>query len=281
MAAVILSVALAAALVIAVVLALWGRALRSGRAEATARANGAEAKVAAGQDRETALQEYLDAADEQRRTLEARLGEQEAAAADAEDDRRRLRGALAERVGELEQLTGERARLATDLDAAKTALRAADDAVATAIPASVLSGLWALERARTERTWRQSVVVGPPEGSPFDGPVDALRVAVEVEAAALREDVGSVVTTDWRLPGALSEATSLLILRAAQELLAAASRTVDEATLVAEQDEAEVVLWLGAPDGTPIDLESVLDGVTVPGLDLSTCELRLPFAPAS
>jgi hypothetical protein len=139
----------------------------------------------------------------------------------------------------------------------------------------VVDGLWALERARTERTWRHSVATGVPGAGPFDGADDALRTAVEIEAAALREEVGTEIATDWRIEPGLPADLGLLVLRAAQELLASASRTVEDAVLVVEQDGPEVVLGLRRPAGEPVEVEHLLDSPTLPGMRVQGTQLRV------
>ncbi len=96
--------------------------------------------------------------------------------------------------------------------------------------------LWTLELARSERTWRTSVAVDPTvaEG-PFATTDDPARLAVEVEAAALRENVGAFVAIDWRLPPVDDPARRHLVVRVAQELLEAAARNPQPLRLVAEE----------------------------------------------
>lgn len=85
--------------------------------------------------------------------------------------------------------------------------------------------LWNLELARTERVWRNSVAIDPTsETSPFDDADNALRQAIEIEAAALREDVGALIEVDWQAQAIESPARRLVVLRLAQEMLASASR---------------------------------------------------------
>lgn len=98
--------------------------------------------------------------------------------------------------------------------------------------------LWDLEVARSERAWRNSVAINPVDDpSPFETTDDALRTAVEIEASALREDVGALITVDWQAKPIESAARRLLIVRVAQEMLAPASRAPGAARLLVTQDD--------------------------------------------
>jgi hypothetical protein len=122
----------------------------------------------------------------------------------------------------------------------------------------LVEGLWALERSRTERTWRQSVTLDPGGPGPFVDGGDPARVAVEVEAAAVREDVGAVIEVDWQVDGPLAPADGLLLLRSAQELLARASRTVEDGVLVVARDGDDLVLSLLGPGREVLDLDGAV-----------------------
>lgn len=85
--------------------------------------------------------------------------------------------------------------------------------------------LWELELQRSERTWRYNVSISPDhDTSPFLEAQDLLRLAVEVEAAALKEEAGAFLSVNWQAAPVEDPARSHLILRLAQEMLAAASR---------------------------------------------------------
>jgi len=116
--------------------------------------------------------------------------------------------------------------------------------------------LWALEVARSERSWRNSVAINPiDDPSPFDESDDPVRTAVEIEASALREDVGALISVDWRIPPIETAARRILIVRVAQEMLASASRVPGPARLVAstEADDGSLTLaFEPADDGGPV-----------------------------
>ena len=98
--------------------------------------------------------------------------------------------------------------------------------------------LWSLELARSERQWRNSVAIDPlNEISPFETTDDPVREAVETEAAALREDVGALITVDWQAPPIESVSRRLMIVRVAQEMLATAARVPGAARLLVTHDD--------------------------------------------
>lgn len=194
----------------------------------------------------------LEKADTQARdhaNLEARLNAAESRAEVAE-----------RRSGELEQ------RLAA-LTPAPTPAELADSGTPIAAEPLVDTGLanpdllWALEVVRTARTWRYSVALGPDAGTPFKPGDDPLRVSVEVEAAALREESGAQIGVDWDLPMRLDTSRSLIVLRAAQETLAAAARLADTVVLGVLADGGDVVLTLRGPDADDPAIELPLDAL--------------------
>ena len=109
--------------------------------------------------------------------------------------------------------------------------------------------LWNLELVRSERTWRTSVAANPAaDVNPFDEADDPVRLAVEIEAAALRENVGASITIDWQADAVASPAHGHLVVRVAQELLEAAARSPEPSRLVATGDAEAVTLSLEAED---------------------------------
>lgn len=131
---------------------------------------------------------------------------------------------------------------AAALDATLAAM-AADHQRAAERQAAVEEQLWLLELDRSDRTWRHSVAVSPADPSPLSEPADALRAAVEIEAAALHEETGAPLSVRWQLEGP-EPASRLLVLRSAQELLAYAAHEGNEITLLATGAGGEVVLSL-------------------------------------
>lgn len=116
--------------------------------------------------------------------------------------------------------------------------------------------LWALEVARSERSWRNSVAINPVDDpSPFDDTDDPVRTAVEIEASALREDVGALIDVEWKIEPIEASARRILVVRVAQEMLASASRAPGAARLVASQNEDDGSLVLAfepADEGGPV-----------------------------
>jgi hypothetical protein len=112
--------------------------------------------------------------------------------------------------------------------------------------------LLALELSRAERRWRHSVAAGPTDPSPFPGAPDPVRVALEVEVQALREEAGVLLGLDWRLAEPLAPGAALRVLRAAQEIAADAATIVEEASLVVTPDEGGVRIAVEPPPDRPL-----------------------------
>jgi hypothetical protein len=105
--------------------------------------------------------------------------------------------------------------------------------------------LWDLEVARSERAWRNSVAINPVDDpSPFETTEDPVRTAVEIEASALREDVGAMITVDWTAGLIESPSRRLIVVRVAQEMLALASRAPGAAKLMVAEQGADGELTL-------------------------------------
>lgn len=107
--------------------------------------------------------------------------------------------------------------------------------------------LWTLELMRSERTWRQSVAIQPDELSPFSTAQDALRLALETETTALREDVGAAIDIEFngKIGPRLSQ---LLTLRSAQELLARAAFEQVPVVFTVTANDVNITLELAAPN---------------------------------
>jgi small-conductance mechanosensitive channel len=112
--------------------------------------------------------------------------------------------------------------------------------------------LWDLEVARSERAWRNSVAINPVDDpSPFESTDDPVHTAVQIEASALREDVGALIEIDWRAKPIEAASRRLLVVRVAQEMLALASRAPGAAKLVVTHDgddEGELKMEFEAAD---------------------------------
>ncbi|MFT7599881.1 MAG: hypothetical protein ACI8TP_002818 [Acidimicrobiales bacterium] len=116
--------------------------------------------------------------------------------------------------------------------------------------------MWQLELARSERTWRYSVSIYPDDPSPFPDADDLLKLAVETEAAALRDEVGAFLTVEWKLEPIADPAMAHLVLRVAQELLVKASRLSEPSILRAETiDSGSLLAIVPADDGDQIALD--------------------------
>jgi hypothetical protein len=102
--------------------------------------------------------------------------------------------------------------------------------------------LWSLELARTARRWYHSVSPGPDAPCPLVDTSNALRTAIEIEAAALREEAGARIEVHWDLQESLPPEQSLLVLRVAQELLADAVTLAEITELTVAADGRTVVV---------------------------------------
>ncbi len=136
--------------------------------------------------------------------------------------------------------------------------------------------LWNLELARTERLWRNSVAIDPTsDHSPLDDADNALRQAIEIEAAALREDVGALIEVDWQAEPVQSSARRLVVLRLAQEMLASASRAPGATRFVisnvVSDSDTDVDTDTADTDTADTDTDNDADAVD------SISEIRLEF----
>jgi hypothetical protein len=223
--------------------------------EATARANAANARADAANARaESATAEAARAA-QHAEALAGAATQANARAEWAAAEASKARGQTDSAVAEAAQETAR----AVAAEAEAHHLRTESAAGADSLPAATL---WNLELARSERTWRNSVASGPDAEEPFTHAADPLRVAIEVEVAALREEVGADINLDWQVGPPLPPDACFSVLRGAQEVLAAAAKVVDGGMLVARSAEggSEVVLTLNIDDP---DSDQVID-LTLP-----------------
>lgn len=179
----------------------------------------------------------------------------------AERDAERQRAAAAETARDEAAARAEAAEAtAAESEARSTeALTRAGEAEARAAEAAARNGLdpdvvWTLERTRSERTWRQSVAIGATASSVFDGSEHPLREALQVELDAAREDVGAIVDLHLDVPSDITAAGAVLVLRAAQEMLARAFKSAEQTTLHVLADGADVLVTVESSDehGTPV-----------------------------
>ncbi|CAN5630499.1 hypothetical protein BH10ACT1_BH10ACT1_40770 [soil metagenome] len=257
--------ALAAVAVVVLVLAVL--LVRAGRRSAglEAHLSDLESRLAeveaarrqAASERDAARSEVLATTQERDDALAAATlaeGRATKASARARESAERARESTARAREALDQVTeADRRSAAAEAsvaEAATLAVRLIDDG--SADPAA----LWALERARTERTWRHSVAAVHGDPSPLAGAQHPLWTALEIEVAAVREEVGAVVDLDVDLPDVVTAGTSLATLRVAQELLATAARKGEVTTLRVSVDGPDVVVAVESVDGEgePIEL---------------------------
>lgn len=264
----VIVLAVVAAVLAGVVIALAARARRLNRDLIDARES-LQSERDAVAERDAAL-----ATSEER----AVVAERHADAADAtvvamEAERRELDDRATEVVAERDRLSAEVERLTADNEDAAAEVVALGEKVADLEeraerfrdehrPGLDATALWHLELARAERTWRHSVAVSLDQSSPFADTDDPLRSAVEIEVAALREEVGVSMELEWT--AVVDDlARRLIVLRVVQELLAAASRSEQAVVLTgtSHDDSGSVELHMRVPeDHDPMEVVH-LDGV--------------------
>jgi hypothetical protein len=267
---IVLAVVLGVVAVVGVVVALVARSRLAAQRRLTAAAETHSTEQAAELARIAAA---LEAAAQERAVADERAAAAAARADEAEAGRQTARGE-AEQAAAAAMVAEQRAAAAEQRAAEFTAARAAA-ADGGGIDARLL---WTLEQARSERTWRHSVALGPDSVSVFSDASDPLYEALQVELDAAREEVGAVVELEADLPAGVTPAGSVLALRAAQELLANVVRRGEVTTLHvhAEGDDLVVAVRSVDEEGEPVptepldiprspDLEQVADGVRILG----------------
>lgn len=165
---------------------------------------------------------------------------------------------------EQEALVSQAATTTTALQAELSAARQEADDLTGALRAMTVGGhdpatLWALELARSERTWRQEVALHRDAPSPIVGAANPLRVAVDIEAAAVREEVGTDIHVEWNLSAPVGPGLSLAVLRVVQELLATVAKAAEVVVVRVSDEGDDLVVEVTAVDG---DATSV--GVDLP-----------------
>jgi hypothetical protein len=235
---VLLVIALIACVVLAVVLVRVRGELRT----ALARIGTLEIDLA------TARQEVADA---RREHDETRSRAEEAAALHDATQRQ-----LAGREAQLEASAQELVLVRAQLDESRVAATAAEIWAQSA--EAELEALWSLELTRSERRWEHSVAPGPGSASPFAESTDLLRLAVETEAAALREEVGTRISVDWQLDADVGPVTALALLRLAQELMTTAAPRSEEIVLRVDGGDRDVTVTLDAVDERDEPVTNVL-----------------------
>jgi hypothetical protein len=219
----------------------------------------------------------LEGEQERREARERDLGERDVQLDDTRRDldavKRRADSAeraLRDAQARLDSAEAESASAAEALDAARAELAAANEALAASRDEKGdVHDLWALEIARSERRWQLSVSPGMDLPSPFDDTNDPLKLAVEVEASALREEVGTQIDVAWDLQVELPDEASLLVLRLAQELLADAAARAETLELRVGPEDDGVAVELRALDEegaeVPVLLPELSSGRVRPG----------------
>ncbi len=140
------------------------------------------------------------------------------------------------------------------------AVLVSDDGSGLDVPGFSPGMAWDLELVRSDRTWRYSVAANPVEDpSPFVNTENPLKLAIEIEALALREDVGAFIGIDWKagndIDPSVDPARAHLTLRLAQELLASAAREMSPSTLIVTSDADRGGVSLEVVGSDPDDVD--------------------------
>lgn len=197
----------------------------------------------------------------------------------ARDDNEEKATTISGQSEEISKLVSEAAQLRTRIEEAEAAALAAMARNTGIVVGNVLDvsssqpeTLWDLELKRSERTWRTSVATNPAnDENPFETADDPVRKAVEIEAAALRENVGAFITIDWQASLIDDPARRHLVVRVAQEMLEAAARSPEASRLVVTDVEHEADT---GSDETSADVEDAEEGAS------ATREINLRLEPA-
>ncbi|CAB4756648.1 MAG: hypothetical protein F2754_10675 [Actinobacteria bacterium] len=147
--------------------------------------------------------------------------------------------------------------------------------------------LWALELARVDRRWHLSVAPGIGLTSPVmsSAECELPHVALDIIAAALREETGTRFSIDWQLTEPLSLAAAVLVVRLGDEMLASSALKCELVQLQVASAGDFVVLTLAAFDNSdaPVTLPELacLSGIGwVPehsGIARDGMEVRIPL----
>ena len=239
---------------------------RSSGAESRAEADRLETERNELSEMNTRLVQESSTAHSENKTLGEQLESTAAEVRRLGDQLDKARAAGQEQAARLDSQSEEIGVLVADNKALQTKVQAAETAAAAVIArdTGVVIGqelvgsaqtetLWDLELARSERTWRTSVATNPDvDQSPFEHTDDPVRLAVEIEAGALRENVGASVAIDWEAVPITDPARAHLVVRVAQELLEAAARSPEPSRLVVRGDEELVLTLEAAEDGDEV-----------------------------
>jgi hypothetical protein len=226
--------------------------------DAQSRLETLETELEAARDQIIDLDDEIEAADQLANDQSAELASM---AIEGEELRRRLAS------NELDMASTRRdlERLRSELDEIRLS-PARGAATIDGADVGEAATLWRLELARSERTWRYSVAILPDDPSPFATTDDPLRLAIETEASALRDDVGAFLTVEVEPHLTADPGKAHLVLRLAQELLAQAAR-LDEPSHLEVARSPEGVLTLAM---RPVEEGDVLD-LDLTDLALSEC----------
>lgn len=138
--------------------------------------------------------------------------------------------------------------------------------------------LWALELARSERRWRSEVSPDRNAISPIVGAADPLPVALEIEAAGVREETGTDVRVEWNIPAPLGPGLSLAVLRVVQELLAASAKEAELVVIRVSDEGDDLLVEVTAVDRDGTSVRVTLPHIAAGGIETVQGRVRLRHA---
>lgn len=216
------------------------------------------ARVREAEHAQTTLQRTRDQAAERAASSEASVAVLEARLGVVEGERDELATLRDGLAGELADAKARESSLRDELDEARAGARAGAERLAAVDDLgdgggalARASALWALDARRLERLWRERVTVVPDDPSPLEG-AEPVRAAVEVLAAASREETGVVVDTSWAVVGPVPGPAAVALVRVVEELVAAA-RDSDGGELVVGSTDGGYRLELRTEPATEPD----------------------------
>jgi hypothetical protein len=171
--------------------------------------------LGAASDRITSLSDDLDAVRNDRAQQVVRADEAESARVEAETRSEVVETEIRTTSAKLDDALTAYEHIRTEAEELRDKLLVSADAAT----------LWALELARVDRRWHDSVAPGIDLTSPVmsSAESDLPHVALDIVAAALREETGTRFSIDWRLTEPLSLATAVLVVRLGDEMLSASA----------------------------------------------------------
>jgi hypothetical protein len=140
-------------------------------------------------------------------------------------------------------------------------------------------GLWALEKVRVERLWRDRLALLPEDVSPLADTDAEGEAAVKIFAEASREESGVVIDLSWQVHDPPDPALAVVLVRLAEELIAA-TRRANGGELAVETGPSSVLFRLRADPPVPapeaLAAACASSGWTLTDTEEGAIEIRVP-----